>query len=57
MRCSILLEDYSHRPTQQLQSEYFARGFEEYTMDNKKEIKQLCPVLYRKIKALYKMED
>jgi len=37
--------------------EYFARGFEEYTMDNKKELKQLCPVLFQKIKALYKMEE
>jgi len=37
--------------------EYFARGFEEYVMDNKKEIKQTCPALYQKIKALHKMED
>ena len=37
--------------------EYFARGFEEYTMDNKRELKQICPVLYQKIKELYKMED
>jgi Mlc titration factor MtfA (ptsG expression regulator) len=37
--------------------EYFARGFEEYCMDNKKELKQTCPVLYRKIKSLYKMEE
>ena len=37
--------------------EYFARGFEEYVMDNKKELKQLCPALYKKIKALHNMED
>ena len=37
--------------------EYFARGFEEYTMDNKKELKQVCPVLYSKIEALYKLEE
>ena len=37
--------------------EYFARGFEEYTMGNKKELRAICPVLYAKIKALYKMED
>ena len=37
--------------------EYFARGFEEYVMDNKKDLKLVCPVLYRKIKALHKMED
>ena len=37
--------------------EYFARGFEEYTMDNKRELKQLCPVLYNKIEALYKLEE
>tara|TARA_R100000426_G_scaffold83132_1_gene61650 strand:- start:1031 stop:1702 length:672 start_codon:yes stop_codon:yes gene_type:complete len=37
--------------------EYFARGFEEYAMGNKKELKQTCPVLFRKIKELYKMED
>ena len=37
--------------------EYFARGFEEYVMGNKRELETLCPVLHRKIKALYKMED
>ena len=37
--------------------EYFARGFEEYVMGNKKELRQVCPVLCGKIKALYKMED
>ena len=37
--------------------EYFARGFEEYVMDNKKELKQMCPALYKKIKALHNMED
>ena len=37
--------------------EYFARGFEEYCMDNKKELKVLCPALFRKIKSLHKMED
>ena len=37
--------------------EYFARGFEEYTMGNKKELKQMCPMLYSKIHQLHKMED
>jgi hypothetical protein len=37
--------------------EYFARGFEEYALGNKKELKGLCPVLYQKLKALHKMED
>lgn len=37
--------------------EYFARGFEEYIMDNRIELKQLCPALYKKIKALHNMED
>ena len=37
--------------------EYFARGFEEYCMDNKKELKQICPTLFTKIKSLHKMED
>ena len=33
--------------------EYFARGFEEYAMNNKKELKQTCPVLFNKIEALH----
>jgi hypothetical protein len=37
--------------------EYFARGFEEYCMDNKKELKQTCPALYKKLKQLDKMEE
>ena len=37
--------------------EYFARGFEEYVMDNKKELKSICPLLYKKIKALHSMEE
>jgi len=37
--------------------EYFARGFEEYCMDNKRELKQVCPVLYGKINLLHKMEE
>ena len=37
--------------------EYFARGFEEYAMDNKKELKQTCPVLYNKLEALHKLEE
>jgi hypothetical protein len=37
--------------------EYFARGFEEYTMSNKKELKQSCPVLYNKIEALHALEE
>ena len=37
--------------------EYFARGFEEYVMDNKRELSQLCPVLYKKLTQLHTMED
>jgi hypothetical protein len=37
--------------------EYFARGFEEYVMDNKRELAQLCPVLYKKLTQLHTMED
>ena len=37
--------------------EYFARGFEEYTMGNREELREICPVLYTKIKDLYEMED
>ena len=37
--------------------EYFARGFEEYAMNNKKELKQTCPVLYNKLEALHKLEE
>ena len=56
-RCGTLLEDYSHRLMLQLLSEYFARGFEEYAMNNKKELKQTCPVLYNKLEALHKLEE
>ena len=37
--------------------EYFARGFEEYVMENKRELKTICPVLFSKIEQLYEMED
>jgi|TARA_B100000282_G_scaffold117433_1_gene83568 hypothetical protein len=37
--------------------EYFARGFEEFVMDNKRELKSMCPVLYQKIKELHEMEE
>ena len=37
--------------------EYFARGFEEYVMENKKDLLKVCPILYSKIKNLYEMED
>ena len=37
--------------------EYFARGFEEYVMENKRELKDICPILYSKIKDLYELED
>ena len=37
--------------------EYFARGFEEYVMENKRELKKICPVLFSKIEQLYELED
>jgi len=37
--------------------EYFARGFEEYVMENKQDLKQMCPVLFSKIEQLYGLED
>lgn len=37
--------------------EYFARGFEEYAFGNTKELKETCPVLYRKLRMLFEMED
>ena len=37
--------------------EYFARGFEEYVMDNKRDLEQMCPVLFLKIEELYDLED
>ena len=37
--------------------EYFARGFEEYVLENKRDLKQVCPALYSKIEQLYEMED
>ena len=36
--------------------EYFARGFEEYIFENKKDLKATCPALFRKIQGLYDME-
>ena len=38
-------------------SEYFARGFEEYFIGDKKLLKKLSPVLYSKIDQLVHMED
>ncbi len=37
--------------------EYFARGFEEYVMENKRDLKTSCPALYSKIERLYELED
>ena len=37
--------------------EYFARGFEEYVMDNKRDLKKVSPVLFSKIEQLYNLED
>ena len=37
--------------------EYFARGFEEYFMGDPQELKNLCPVLYSKMRNLHNMED
>ena len=37
--------------------EYFARGFEEYVFENKKDLKLNCPALYEKIQNLYDMEE
>ena len=37
--------------------EYFARGFEEYTMGNERDLKKNCPAVYNKIKKLYELED
>jgi len=37
--------------------EYFARGFEEYVFENKKDLKLNCPALYQKIKSLHNMEE
>jgi hypothetical protein len=34
--------------------EYFATGFEEYYLRDKKYLKQLCPVLFRKVNSLEK---
>ena len=38
-------------------SEYFARGFEEYFIGDKKTVKQLSPVLYKIIEKLVHLED
>ena len=37
--------------------EYFAKGFEQYILDNRKELKSTCPALYSKIQDLYELED
>jgi hypothetical protein len=37
--------------------EYFAAGFERYFMGEKELVKDLCPVLYLKLKALDNMEE
>jgi Mlc titration factor MtfA (ptsG expression regulator) len=38
-------------------SEYFARGFEEYFVGNKDEVKKLSPILYNIIEELVNLED
>ena len=38
-------------------SEYFARGFEEYFIGNKKVLRDLSPVLYKTIEELVHLED
>ena len=38
-------------------SEYFARGFEEYFIGDKDELRQLSPVLYKIIEELVHLED
>lgn len=37
--------------------EYFARGFEQYYLGERKILKDLCPVLYSKIHAIDSLED
>lgn len=37
--------------------EYFARGFEEYFMGKKEALKDICPVLYSKMRDLENVED
>jgi Mlc titration factor MtfA (ptsG expression regulator) len=37
--------------------EYFARGFEEFVMQNRQELRNMCPALYLKIEELYELED
>ena len=37
--------------------EYFARGFEVFTMEAPDELKQMCPALHKKLKELHKMEE
>ena len=37
--------------------EYFARGFEEYVLGEKNDLKTICPVLYDKLETLYDMEQ
>jgi len=37
--------------------EYFARGFEEYVLGEKNDLKTICPVLCDKLETLYDMEQ
>ncbi len=37
--------------------EYYARGFEEYFMGERKSLKDICPVLYSKMQELENVED
>ena len=36
--------------------EYFARGFEEFFLGDRKRLKEICPILYSKIDELYNLE-
>ncbi len=37
--------------------EYFARGFEVFTMEGPEELKKMCPALHRKLKELHNLEE
>ena len=37
--------------------EYYARGFEEYFMGERKSLKDICPILYSKLEQLENVED
>ena len=37
--------------------EYYARGFEEYFMGERKALKDICPILYSKLQQLENVED